>query len=60
MNTPVYDSRILRAGNVISGPAIIEEATTTVVVPRAYRCTVDKYRSYLLTRSDGAGEEEMP
>ena len=60
VNTPVYDSRILRAGNVISGPAIIEEATTTVVVPRAYRCTVDKYRSYLLTRSDGAGEEEMP
>ena len=39
------------AGNVISGPAIIEETTTTVVVPNAYVCSVDKYKNYVLTRN---------
>jgi N-methylhydantoinase A len=38
------------AGNVITGPAIIEETTTTVVIPAAYVCSVDKYKNYVLTR----------
>ena len=39
------------AGNVITGPAIIEETTTTVVIPAAFVCSVDKYKNYVLTRS---------
>ncbi|HEY3522486.1 MAG TPA: hydantoinase/oxoprolinase family protein [Candidatus Limnocylindrales bacterium] len=51
VETPVYDGGLLRAGNTFDGPAIIEETTTTVVVPSRYRCTVDAYRNYVLTRT---------
>ena len=51
VDTPVYDGEKMLAGNVISGPAIIEETTTTVGVPDAYVCSVDKYKNYVLTRN---------
>jgi N-methylhydantoinase A len=51
VDTPVYDGEKMLAGNIISGPAIIEETTTTVVVPDAYVCSVDKYKNYVLTRN---------
>jgi N-methylhydantoinase A len=50
IDTPVYDGEKVTAGNTISGPAIIEETTTTVVIPEAYVCSVDKYKNYILTR----------
>ena len=43
----VYDGSRLEAGNVIEGPAIIEEASTTVLVPTDCRCEVDRYGNYL-------------
>lgn len=46
--TPVYDGEKLLAGNVIDGPAIIEEATTTVVIPKGFRATVDEFKNYVL------------
>ncbi len=51
VETPVYDGEKLRAGNAMVGPAIIEEPTTTVVIPERYRCTVDDHRNYLLERN---------
>lgn len=48
--TPVYDSEKLKANNVITGPAIIEVPTTTVVVPEAWDCEVDKYGNYIVRR----------
>jgi N-methylhydantoinase A len=50
VDTPIYDGEKVLAGNVITGPAIIEETTTTVVIPAAYVCAVDKYKNYVLTR----------
>ena len=50
VDTPVFDGDKLLAGNEISGPAIIEEPTTTVVVPETFRCTVDSFKNYVLTR----------
>ncbi|MBI4292066.1 MAG: hydantoinase/oxoprolinase family protein, partial [Betaproteobacteria bacterium] len=50
IDTPCYDGARLLAGNVIAGPAIIEEQATTVVVPEKFVCTVDKTGSYLLKR----------
>ncbi|MBI4525080.1 MAG: hydantoinase/oxoprolinase family protein [Deltaproteobacteria bacterium] len=50
VDTPVYDGSRLRAGCRFEGPAIIEEVTTTVLVPRSFRCTVDQWKNYLLTR----------
>ena len=52
-DTPVYDGEKILAHNVIPGPAIIEETTTTVVIPEAYVCSVDKYKNYVLTRRQG-------
>ena len=48
LDTPVYDGARLVAGNEIEGPAIIEEVTTTIVVPGSYNCTVDNIRGYQL------------
>jgi N-methylhydantoinase A len=39
--TPVYDYRHLRAGHVLTGPAIVEVPTTTVVIPGGSTATVD-------------------
>jgi N-methylhydantoinase A len=50
VDTPIYDGEKVLAGNVISGPAIIEETTTTVVIPEAYVCSVDKYSKSTSTR----------
>ena len=50
IDTPIYDGEKVLAGNVIQGPAVIEEVTTTVVIPETYACTVDKYKNYVLTR----------
>jgi N-methylhydantoinase A len=51
IDTPIYDGEKVLAGNIVAGPAIIEETTTTVVIPESYVCSVDKYKNYVLTRS---------
>ena len=38
---PIYDYGALRAGHVLTGPAIVEVPTTTVVVPAGTTGTVD-------------------
>ena len=34
LQTPCYDANRLSHGNVITGPAIVEETKTTIVVPK--------------------------
>jgi N-methylhydantoinase A len=46
---PIYDGSRLRNGNVILGPAIVEEPSTTVVVPSRYRLHCDPLGNYLLS-----------
>jgi N-methylhydantoinase A len=41
VETDIYDYRQLRSGHVITGPAVIEVETTTVVVPPRMTGTVD-------------------
>ncbi|OIJ28079.1 hydantoinase/oxoprolinase family protein [Nocardioides luteus] len=48
-DTPVYDYRKLRAGHRITGPAIIEVPTTTVVVPPEMTGTVDHLGNLTIT-----------
>jgi N-methylhydantoinase A len=50
VDTPVYDGEKMLAGFVITGPAIIEETTTTVVIPMRFECSVDKYKNYVLVQ----------
>ncbi len=54
MDVPVFDGELLRAGNRFSGPALIEETTTTVVVPPRYELTVDPWKNYVLRRDTAA------
>jgi N-methylhydantoinase A len=48
--TVVFDGARLAAGHRLAGPAIVEEAATTVVIPPDYACAVDKIKNYILTR----------
>jgi len=51
IDTPVYEGARLTAGASVRGPAIIEETTTTVVIPPAFVCAVDRWKNYVLTRA---------
>lgn len=50
VDTPVYDGEELRYGNIILGPAIIEEPTTTVVINPNHEVQVTKYNNYFIKR----------
>lgn len=52
MSTPVYDGLLLVHGNIVFGPAIVEEPTTTIVVPPDFDLTCDSHDNYLLYRKD--------
>ncbi len=45
---PVYDGHRLASGEDVAGPAIVEQETTTVVVPPEYQLTCDAFDNYLV------------
>ncbi len=51
-NTPIYDGTLLGADNVIEGPAVVEEPTTTIVVHPGWRLRLDASATYVITRKD--------
>lgn len=54
----LYDGALLEPGMSFSGPAIVEEADTTIVVPPGLSCSVDDYGNYhILTGQQGGGNE---
>ncbi len=46
--TKIYAGDMMVAGNIVDGPAIIEQRTTTVVVPPDTRLEVTEYGDYLM------------
>ncbi len=48
---PVYDGAKLGAGAEITGPAVIEEDTTTVVIEPGWRASLHESGCYLLTQT---------
>jgi N-methylhydantoinase A len=44
----IYNGDILEPGMIFAGPAIIEEAGTTVVIPPGLPCQVDDYGNYCI------------
>jgi len=50
--TPIYDRTRLRPGNDLSGPAIIIEDDSTVVVQPDHTATIDRYANIEITRGD--------
>jgi len=52
VETPIYSMDELQAGNEVQGPAFIEHATTTVVMPPGKKVYLDKYRTMWLSKVD--------
>jgi len=48
----VYDRSKLLADNLISGPALIEEATCVTAVPDGYQCEVDAVGNLIITKKE--------
>jgi N-methylhydantoinase A len=48
--TPIYPGSDLKPGHEISGPAIVEETFTTIVVYPGWKARVDDAGDYELTR----------
>ena len=51
---PVLDGEKLGAGSVVTGPAIIEEITTTIVIEPDWQAELHESGSYVLTPVDAA------
>jgi len=50
VDAPIYDSAKLKSGNIIPGPAVVEEPVTTLVIPEGFNCSIDEYGNYILRR----------
>ncbi|MFL0365844.1 hydantoinase/oxoprolinase family protein [Pseudobacillus sp. 179-B 2D1 NHS] len=46
--TPIYDGSLLEPGNLIVGPAIIEQWGTTIVVYPGHEALIDSYRNCVI------------
>lgn len=53
---PVYDGHRMRSGQRVTGPALIEQQTTAIVVSENYDCVVDALGSFVLY---GKGREDL-
>jgi acetone carboxylase beta subunit len=42
----IWEMKLLKSGNIIKGPAVIEAPATTLVVPPNYRVMLDKHRIF--------------
>jgi N-methylhydantoinase A len=49
----VYDRDLLKPGNVVLGPCVVEEWDTTTVVNVGYTGTVDVFGNIILAREGG-------
>lgn len=52
METTVYSRASLQAGEILSGPAIIEERETTIVILPGWQATVDRHGCIFATREE--------
>ncbi|HEY7350931.1 MAG TPA: hydantoinase/oxoprolinase family protein [Ktedonobacterales bacterium] len=51
--TPIYQRERLLPGNIVSGPAIIEQYDTTTMLPPGWKASVDRLTNLVLERSGG-------
>jgi N-methylhydantoinase A/oxoprolinase/acetone carboxylase beta subunit len=55
VDTPVYEMRLLRPGNRLAGPALIESDDTTIVVSPGWTCEVDQWSGIVLSHDEEPG-----
>jgi len=60
LHVPIYDGRKLRPGNFITGPAIIEQWGTAIVVYPGHEALIDAYRNCVIEvrRAESAGARD--
>ncbi|MEJ8571423.1 hydantoinase/oxoprolinase family protein [Microbaculum marinum] len=51
IEAPVYDGAKLGAGDVVAGPCVVEEETTTIVVEPGWQASLHESGSYVLARA---------
>jgi N-methylhydantoinase A len=54
VDTPIYDRERIGNGQAIEGPAMVEEWTSTIVVPPGWSARVDRLGDVLLAREETA------
>jgi N-methylhydantoinase A len=52
VDAPVYDRERLAVGQAVAGPAVVEEWTSTIVVPPGWSAAADRLGNVLLTREE--------
>jgi N-methylhydantoinase A len=52
VDVPVYDALRLVNGHVVAGPAIVDQPTTTIVVPPSFELVCDHYNNFLMHPKD--------
>ena len=52
VDCPTYERSLLKAGNVLTGPAIVEQMDTTLVIPPRQRAAVDKFGNIMINVTD--------
>ena len=55
--TPIYERDRLVAGNRIAGPAVVEQADSTTIVPPSYVTRVDAYGRLIMSTAPGASRK---
>ena len=50
--TPLYDGDAMMYGNLVKGPAVVEQKTTTIVVPPDHTLEVARYGDFLMQVSE--------
>lgn len=48
IETPVYLVNDLSYGNVLYGPLIIKESTSTIVIPKGYKLEIDRFQNMII------------
>ncbi|HEX4727004.1 MAG TPA: hypothetical protein VH298_04355, partial [Jatrophihabitans sp.] len=54
LQTPLYDRAKLSPGDVVPGPAVIEEFGSTVPIHPGFRAVLDRFGNLLVTRGSAA------
>ena len=52
VDVPIYDADGIQTHDVVAGPAVLESATTTILVPEEYTMQCDQLGSYVLRREE--------
>jgi N-methylhydantoinase A len=52
ISTPIYDGTRVRCGNVLSGPCVIEEPATTIVVYPRQKALLTEYDNYEIVNAE--------